>query len=202
MFLGLEGLTGRPIPKEDRSPAAQLARMSFAAVPQLLDALTNQRFTRAMRMAVTLPYLVPRVKDSAYQVICYIARRDFDPHGAVRWPNTKEEGEQMERDSWLNRVNMARSWWSEIQSRGEVQVLHEQVESGGFEAQSAVSRLVELDPKNALKSITKGRWASKQFWPRRHKCPDTSGHRTAYHKRSSRLCQRPDHPWRLTGYSP
>ena len=130
-----EGRQPGPIPK---SPARQLVDLGHAAVPQLIEALDDQRFTRSVgyHRDFYFSHHVLRVSDCSRIILSQIANRGFySQEGTVK--------------------QQVIDWWTAIESKGEKAVLIEAVEAGDSNSIYQASQLIEKYPEIALASIIK-----------------------------------------------
>jgi hypothetical protein len=129
------------------STLVQLAKIGYPAVPQLLDALHNDRFIRKLfRLGSgSAPEFtegsILRTNYFALMVLEEIAHRRFKFNF---WTKNAE----VEKS--------ARDWWSFITSNGEEVSLVESVRRGDANSGQQASRLVEVFPQVALESIKIG----------------------------------------------
>ncbi len=149
--------------KNNKSTAAALARMGFSAVPQLIEALSDRRFTRAFRMMKQTEYLVPRVQDAAFQILCDISHQQFDPHidGTIYFGTSEAEPFEVQvhrqmQQQWEGRVSLIHKWWSTVETKGEKQALVESIERGDSDSVQAAKRLVEIDPGDVMTAVKRG----------------------------------------------
>ncbi len=125
---------------EEGSPAARLVAIGYPAVPALIDALSDERFTRSVgfHRNFYFSHRVARVGDCARAIIPRIAGRNF-------YAATDEE----------TRAEIER-WWAELRDKGERRVLIDAVARGERESTSLVERLIERYPADALDAIIAG----------------------------------------------
>lgn len=101
-------------PESMKSPAAQLVRLGYKAVPQLIEALDDPRFSRSIHFwrGYVFSHYVLRIGDCAQQILERIASRQFYK------PETT--GGDMTSDNKVASTKEAvRKWWSEIQKEGK-----------------------------------------------------------------------------------
>ena len=117
-----------------RSPAAHLVELGFSAVPQLIETLDDDRFSRSVgyHRNFFFSHHVLTVGECARQILCRIAHR-----------NLKDRGEAI-------------SWWQDIQEKGEKRVLVEGVIQGTRNSVHQARQLAKAFPKDALDAITQG----------------------------------------------
>jgi hypothetical protein len=144
-------------PKGEASPAHQLVRLGFDAVPPLIEALGDERFTRSVGFHRDFYYShhVLRVGDAALSILQRIAGRRFFERNYTNAAMVKDEAVKATREA-------ARAWWSEIQKKGEKQVLLEAAEKGDLDQ---ARRLLDRHPDLALAALTKALAAAKEGGP-------------------------------------
>lgn len=123
------------------TPANRLARLGNAAVPQLIDAMTDPTLTRAVghKSKFTNTGRVLTVGECAGIILHHLSGEFF------RQPAD------------------ARRWWAELQTKGERQYLGDQVAAGGDRSPVHASKLVKLYPDAALEAIQRGVEAAQDF---------------------------------------
>jgi len=133
-------------------PVHRLAEFGYEAVPQLIEALDDRRFTRSMENnrrldtgRETPPPGVMRVGDFVKSILEHITGRNF---AVTRAPDGKLVGG--------TRRQQAEAWWAEAQSDDEKKALIEAAASGGEDGSKAARKLVEEYPHAALAAIEEG----------------------------------------------
>lgn len=141
-------------PRREKSPAGQLANIGYAAVPRLIDALSDARLSRSIETSDILhvgfagnPDRVLCVGEVAAQILERIMSRPFGGYvaAAADWSQRRPEIERR-----------VRSWWADFQSRGEQAILAQDVTKGGWEASKEVNLLAEKYPAAAPAAIEEG----------------------------------------------
>lgn len=133
-------------PRGDSSPYGILKKEHLAAVPQLIDALRENYPSRTLGLGRfgSPNYLMP-VGQMCMNLLCEIAHENFFWHS---YGNMAEP----EKDS-LGRV---KKWWAEVQAKGERDLLIEEVEAGGPNAEDQARALAKIDPNAAETAISIG----------------------------------------------
>jgi hypothetical protein len=141
------------------SPAYQLVEIGYPAIPQLIAALDDERFTRSVgfHRDFYFSHFVLRVGDAALAVIERIAGRRF----YQRHSTTSEAVKDGEIASVKAEVE---AWWREFQEKGEKQMLVEAVVAGNHNSPSQARLLVERYPNELLGAITKGLLNTEESW--------------------------------------
>jgi hypothetical protein len=136
---------------KEASPAAQLVDFGYEAVPQLLDVVEDERFTRSVGFCrdFFFSHFVLRVGDCAVAILERIAGRRF-------WqPRTTSAA--MLKDGQSKTAKQAiEAWWQDMQRKGEKQVLIEAVGAGDGNSPSQVERLVAKYPDSAVDALRAG----------------------------------------------
>jgi len=138
--------------KEENTAVQRLAEFGYEAVPQLIEALDDRRFTRSMEEVRVTPGAgrdlspaVLRVGDFAERIIDHITGKRFS---LVLAPDGKQLGG--------TRRQRAEAWWAEAQSEDEKKALIEAAASGSEDGIKAARKLVEEYPHAALAAIEEG----------------------------------------------
>ena len=129
---------GRDPDQIPKSPARQLVDLGHVAVPQLIEALSDRRFTRSVgyHRNFYFSHHVLRVGDCSRIILEQIANRSFhSKEGSVKQQVT--------------------DWWAAIESKGEKAVLIEAVEAGDHNSVHQAAQLIDKYPDIALPSIIK-----------------------------------------------
>ncbi|HZE99716.1 MAG TPA: hypothetical protein VE981_22105 [Planctomycetota bacterium] len=134
-------------PRNEESPAHRLAALGFDAVPLLIDALEDARFTRSVgyHRDFYFSHHVLRVGDAALAVLEKIAGKRFFERAYTNGAMTKDEAAKATKTA-------VQEWWKELQAKGEKQVLIEAAEKGDL---PQARRLLEKHPEDALAALTK-----------------------------------------------
>ena len=133
--------------KELITPVHRLVDLGFAAVPQLIEALDDRRFTRSMvqYMNGMAEPQVMRVGDVAQGILEHLS-------GGNLYSRKRKDG------SLVNGTTrqQAAAWWAEVQKKGEKKLLVEATAAGGPAGCTAARKLVEKYPDAALAAISAG----------------------------------------------
>ncbi len=127
------------------SPAHQLVKIGDPAIPQLIAALDDDRFTRTLDDEDT----VLRVGDCAASIISHIAGRRFD--------HLSPNGGPMAKDGQGRRTKDAiQTWWDEYVKKGRRQMLIEGTARGDSESLYQLDRLIDEFPEASLQPLITG----------------------------------------------
>ncbi len=115
------------------SPAHRLAQIGYPAVPQLIEALSDDRFSRAVGCSRSFffSHEILTIGDCAYQILYQITGQSLDPAGA-------------------------RAWWEQFQEKGEKQMLIDAISSGADASYSLVLKLKAKWPESLEPALLAG----------------------------------------------
>ncbi len=133
------------------SPAQQLVKIGYPAVPQLIAALEDPTFTRSVGYwrDFTFSHNVLTVGDCAMEILGRITGKYFYVTGHTAG--------YMSTDGKVSETHkLAMEWWAEFQKKGEKQLLIEGVEAGDVSSISQAKLLVERYPDAAPSALGKG----------------------------------------------
>jgi hypothetical protein len=140
--------------KEVVTPADRLVDFGYEAVPQLIEALDDKRFTRSTEESFRgppLPRSVMRVSGFALRILDYVTGQNFHPR-------TADDG----RTVVATTRQVAEAWWAEVQRSGEKQNLIKTTASGGEAGCEAARTLAREYPHAALDAIETGIRGTKE----------------------------------------
>ncbi|MDZ4287877.1 MAG: hypothetical protein U0984_07955 [Prosthecobacter sp.] len=132
-----------------RSAAHRLADIGYPAVPQLIEALVDERFSRSVRCrrSFYFSHEVLTVGDCALQILDQIAGRTF------RRGDTAE----------ASRAGV-REWWGKFQHQGERESLIETIEAGTDDPRPLVTKLQKKYPEVVEKAVLAGAAKAASDW--------------------------------------
>ncbi len=131
------------------TPAHQLFEIGYQAVPQLIDALEDDRFTRAIEFHrdFYFSHYPLRIRDCALLILKGISGRSF--YLKNYWKYTKDKKNQIIKKK-------IETWWKNFQARGEKQVLIEGVLEGNDSSWTQAKYLLQRYPEEALPTLIQG----------------------------------------------
>jgi hypothetical protein len=134
------------------TPVHRLVDLGMAAVPRLIAALDDHRFTRSPvhDWHGSSYSKVMRVNEVALYILEHLSGRSF-------YPVTDDDG-RLKRGTARQQ---AEAWWKEVQRRGERQVLVAATSAGGEDAAAAARVLVRKYPDAAPAALRAGMRATK-----------------------------------------
>lgn len=147
--------------KAEKSPAQQLVEIGYDAVPQLIEVLGDERFTRSVgfHRDFYFSHFVLRVGDCSVAVLERIAGRSF-------W-TARTTSAAMLKDGQAPAAKKAvEAWWRDVQKKGEKAVLIEATKAGDDNSRAQAERLAEKYPDDALAAIRAGARRTEREWTR------------------------------------
>lgn len=144
--------------KKSASPAKRLVDIGIAAVPQLIEALADNRFTRSVgyHRDFYFSHQVLSVGDCAKRILSRISA------DAV-WSTRYAENPNGEETSYADR---AKQWYADIIKKGEKNLLIELTVIGDSASPQQARQLVEKYPEIALTHIKTAIVAAQSDWIR------------------------------------
>jgi hypothetical protein len=132
------------LPGEDDTPAHHLYRLGFAAVPALIEALSDDRPIRAVgyHRDFYFSHRVLRVRDAALQILQRLSGQTF----GMATPEKRYEGA----------AAVASMWWDRVRKMGEKEYLLASVRAGGPHASDHADLLIRKYPNAAFAAIKAG----------------------------------------------
>ncbi|HSY17880.1 MAG TPA: hypothetical protein VK815_06070, partial [Candidatus Acidoferrales bacterium] len=133
------------------TPAHQLVRLGYAAVPALIAAVDSDTLSRSLaeRRFSDAPDVVLTVGDCAEQVLEKITGRSFyTPKDGNSYMSEAGEGEATRQ--------AAGAWWAEFQQKGEKQTLMDAVTAAGHDAPAQAELLCQRYPDVATATLIRG----------------------------------------------
>jgi hypothetical protein len=140
------------------APADELVKIGYDAVPQLIEALEDTRFTRGVghHRSFYFSHFVLRIGDCALAILERIAGQSFY--------STRSTSGAMVKDGDAKDVKKrVAAWWAEFGKKGEKQALIDGALAGNAEQ---AQRLAEKFPKDAPEVLAKAVRAASQGWVR------------------------------------
>lgn len=135
----------------EESPADRLVALGFDAVPLLIKAIDDTRFTRSVgyHRNFCFSHHVLRVGDCAQTILSKIAGKSFYVRKHTNGAMAKDGKTKTTKD-------LALEWWKEIQNKGEKQVLIEATQKGDSGTMQQARKLVNKYPEEAVAAIGVG----------------------------------------------
>ncbi|WP_131989197.1 HEAT repeat domain-containing protein [Chthoniobacter flavus] len=130
--------------KDEKTPIQRLVDSGNAAVPQLIEALGDPRFTRSMEPRFNSlggPHTI-RVGEVARHILEFLSGRNL-------YPLKSKDGQLVNGTT----RHQAEAWWREVNGTGEKQTLIKTASAGRGKGLEAARRLVEKYPDDALPAI-------------------------------------------------
>jgi len=149
----------RNFARNESTPAHQLVKQGYDAVPALIEALGDRRFTRAVsygRHYDSCQTLT--IGQCAQQILERISGLSLDR------PTYSKEIQKKDMSQVEKAKAEARAWYAELKTKGEKQWLIDAVKSGANT--NLATRLRERYPKDALPALIAGAKAASNEWHR------------------------------------
>lgn len=133
------------------SPAHQLVALGYDAVPALIPALSDKRFSRSVgfHRDFYFSHQVLTVGDCALAVLQRISGLDFYERRTTSSYMSGEEQEAATRKA-------VEEWWAGVQKKGVKQMLMDQIASGEFSPGPLAEKLKALDGAALLPALLAG----------------------------------------------
>jgi hypothetical protein len=146
---------------EGNSPAHQLVKIGYDAVPQLIDVLEDERLTRSVgfHRNFYFSHHVLRVGDCALAILQRISGRRF-------WEGTSTTAGMTKDQQAAETKKKVQAWWAEFQKKGEKQMLIEGVQAGGYDSVDQGRMLRDRYPDAALDALVEGVAKAPNEWVR------------------------------------
>lgn len=136
---------------KDDTPAHRLVKLGYDAVPQLIEAIEDPRFTRSVgfQRSFFFSHYVLRVGDCALTILERITGRSL-------WPGTSTFSYLTKDRKTGEAKKKVEAWYEEFQKKGEKRMLIEAVERGDRDSHDQARLLVERYPDEALPALKAG----------------------------------------------
>lgn len=147
--------------EDTNTPAHQLLRLGYSAVPQLIAALGDDTFTRSVgfQRDFVFSHHVLTVGDCAEAILERIAGRTFFVPTST--------SSYMSKDQKVSETGKAaEAWWAEFQAKGEKWTLIEEIASGGKDSPAEAEILCQRYPDVAVPTLMKAIRATTEDWIR------------------------------------
>lgn len=141
------------------SPAHRLLAIGYPAVPALIEALDDQRFSRSVgfHRDFYFSHSVLTIGDCAQQILNRITGRQFYA--------PRSTSGYMSRDGAISPTKKAaQDWWRDFQQKGEKQSLSEAIASGQLHPDPLVAKLKEKHPNAVADAVLAGAAKAKAGW--------------------------------------
>jgi hypothetical protein len=141
------------------SPAHQLLAIGYPAAPALIEALTDDRFSRSVGYGRSFffSHTILTIGDCAQQVLARISGQNFYSPGST-------SGDMSNEDKMLAVQQAARKWWEEYQQKGKKQMLVDSIASGKTSPDSLVQQLQAEAPDAVADAVLRGAEKAQTPW--------------------------------------
>ena len=158
---------------DEASPATKLLEIGYPAVPQLIDSLGDQRFSRITREygnpvggmnagTLDLSRPIASVGNCAEAILDQIAGRHF----RANYPElASNPSKAIWEDKALGAVRGAiENWWRDFQANGEKQTLIDALSSGKVNPEPLVEKLKQKFSDSVSDAVIRGAANAKEEW--------------------------------------
>jgi len=148
-------------PRGEDSPASQLMKLGYDAVPQLLKAVESKSFSRSVgfHRSFYFSHHVMSVGDCALAVLNRVAGRVFQ-RAASTALNSSKDGKP------LTTKVAAEAWWEEFKQKGEKVMLIAGTERGDWDSPQQAELLAKRYPHEAISAVAQGARRATNSWVR------------------------------------
>jgi hypothetical protein len=143
------------------SPATQLVAIGIDAVPQLIQHFDDTRLTRSIgfHRSFYFSHHALRVGDCCEQILEKIAGQSF-------FKRTYTNAQMVKDNRAEDSRRQAERWWADVQKKGEMNVLIENVSTGHENARTQAEMLLKRYPQAAPQAVFAGIRQTKDPWVR------------------------------------
>jgi len=148
------------------SPDSQLVAIGLLAAPQLIDALSDMRFTRAnleMHNAIMLIGWNVRIRTVALGILNKISHRDLMPYKDRAIYSAKDIVDN-ENAQWQDAIANTRKWLMQVEQKGETQTDLDTISLGGHDAPSVAESMIHASRVDPTEAIKRGVLAGTEAW--------------------------------------
>lgn len=146
------------------SPAHQLLVIGDAAAPALIEALTDERFSRSVgfHRDFYFSHTILAVGDCAQQILERMTGQNFYSRGST-------SGYMSNEDKMRQVQKTAQQWWRERQQKGKKQMLVDTIAAGKTQPNTLVEQLKKEAPDAVADAVLRGAdnadgdWLTRQF---------------------------------------
>lgn len=137
--------------REDRRPAQRILTLGHAAVPALIEALSDTRLTRTLQFYSIQPTLptVLTVGDCAEEILEKISGRSF-------WWERVSAKVGPDKSTPADVRPAVEKWWKELNERGESAVMADAIRRGDHSSTEQARRLFPRDTAAAAAALPEG----------------------------------------------
>ena len=139
--------------------AHRLVKIGYPAVPQLIEALGDERFSRSVgfQRDFCFSHHVLTIGDCAQQILNQIAARSFYTR--------RTSSSYMSRDNEVSATRKnVEDWWKEFQAKGEKETLVEGIASGQQDPTPLILRLMDKYPDAIEGAVLAGAANASNEW--------------------------------------
>ncbi len=144
---------------EEKSPAHQLQAIGYPAVPALIEALTDARFSRSVgyHRDFYFSHIILTVGDCAQQILTRLTGQNFYSPASTSVNMSHE-------DKMLAVQKEARKWCKEYQQKGKKQMLVDSIAAGQTRLEPLVEQLQAEAPDAVMDALLRGSEKAQSPW--------------------------------------
>ncbi|WP_395741387.1 HEAT repeat domain-containing protein [Prosthecobacter sp.] len=150
--------------EKGKSPAHQLLAIGYPAAPALIEALTDNRFSRSVgfHRDFYFSHTILTVGDCAQQILSRMSGQKF-------YSRHSTSGYMSDEEKMLDVQKAARKWWAEYQQKGKKQMLVDSIAAGETLPDTLVRQLQAEAPDAVTEAVLRGAdkaqtpWMQRQF---------------------------------------
>jgi hypothetical protein len=148
--------------EQGKSPAHQLLAIGYSAAPALIEALTDDRFSRSVgfHRDFHFSHTILTVGDCAQQILNRMSGQNF-------YSPASTSGYMSNEDKMLEVQKAARKWWEEYQQKGKKQMLVDSIAAGKTAPYALVQQLQAEAPGAVEDAVLRGTEKAQNPWMRR-----------------------------------
>lgn len=142
-----------------KSPAEQLLDIGYPAAHALIEALTDERFSRSVgfHRDFHFSHTVLTIGDCAQQILNHLTGQNF-------YSPASTSGYMSNEEKMLDVQKAARKWLEEYQKKGKKQMLVESITAGKTSPNALVQQLKAEDPEAVEDAVLRGAEAASDAW--------------------------------------
>ena len=149
---------------EDKTAAHQLLKIGYPAAPALIEALTDDRFSRSVgfHRDFHFSHTILTIGDCAQQILDRMTGQEFYSAGST-------SGYMSNEDKMRTVQTAARAWWADYQKKGLKQMLVDSLSEGKTPPSALVEQLKMADASAVEAAVLAGAakaqndWLTRQF---------------------------------------
>ncbi|MBK8041059.1 MAG: hypothetical protein IPK22_28580 [Verrucomicrobiaceae bacterium] len=144
---------------KNNTPAHQLLEIGYPAAPALIEALTDDRFSRSVGFGRNFffSHTILTIGDCAQQILNRMTGQDFYSAGST-------SGYMSNEDKMRTVQTSARAWWADYQKKGLKQMLVDSLSEGKTSPNALVEQLKKTDASAVETAVLAGAAKTQNDW--------------------------------------